>query len=65
MIRELHDGMKAKVNFNGRLAEPIDIDNGVKQSDIDAPTFVVRFCFAFKDCDKGIYIKVQNIWKTF
>ena len=35
--------MKAYVNFNGSLSEPVSIDNGVKQEDIPAPTLFSRY----------------------
>ena len=37
LIRSLHNGMKARVSFNGTLSEEISIKNGVKQGDISTP----------------------------
>ena len=31
MLKQLHRNMKARVNVNGSLSEPIPVDNGVKQ----------------------------------
>jgi len=48
MIRKLHDIMKAKLTLMEELSEPIDIDNGVKQGDTDAPTlFAITLRCAF------------------
>ena len=42
-FRQLHHNTKAQVNFNGQLCEQISVDNGVKQSDIPAPTLFSIF----------------------
>ena len=65
MIKSLHDGMQARINFNGNLSEPIPVENGVKQGDILAPTlfaiyFAVVFDIAFKDNENGIYIRYRT-----
>lgn len=65
MIRQLHDGMKAKVNFNGSLSSSIPVENGVKQGDILAPTlfsifFATTLTIAFKDCDTGVYLRYRT-----
>ncbi|XP_014784919.1 uncharacterized protein LOC106879754 [Octopus bimaculoides] len=38
LSKQLHSDMKARLNFNRSLSEPISIENGVKQGDIAAPT---------------------------
>ena len=44
LLKQLHRNMKATVNLNGSLSEPIPVDNGVKQGDIPAPTlFSINF----------------------
>lgn len=68
--------MKARVNFNGTLSDSIDVDNSVKQGDIDAPTlfaiyFAVCFCYAFmpsKTAIKGFIYDLGhpvlfNLWR--
>ena len=42
MVRLLHDGMMARVNFGGKLSETFPVENGV-QGDLDAPTFFVIY----------------------
>jgi hypothetical protein len=70
MLKQLHRNMKARVNFNGSLSEPVPVDNGVKQGDIPAPTlfsiyFAVMLEFAFKNCDIGVYIRFRTSGKVF
>ena len=38
MLKQLRCNMKARMNVNGSLSEPILVDNGVKQGDTPAPT---------------------------
>ena len=70
MLKQLHLNMKAQVNFNGSLSEPIPIDNGVKQGDILAPTlfsiyFAVAIAYAFQDCDIGVCLQFRTSGKLF
>ena len=70
MFRQLHTGMKAQLNFNGSLSDPIPVDNGVKQGDIPAPTlfsiyFAVVLLHAFGSCDIGIFIRYRTTGKLF
>ena len=70
MFKQLHRNMKARVNFNGSLSEPISIDNGVKQGDIPAPMlfsiyFAMCLVFAFQYCDIGVYIRFRTSGKVF
>ena len=65
MIKALHDGMKAWVNINGELTEPIDVENGVKQGDILGPTlfslyFAMVFKNALKNCKEGVFIRYRT-----
>ena len=52
MLKQLHRNMKARVNLNGSLSEPIPVDNGVKKGDIPAPTLF------------SIYFAVMRIMKV-
>ena len=70
LLRSLHDGMKARVNFGGELSDPIPVENGVKQGSIAAPTlfaifFAIVFLLAFKDNDLGVYIRYRSTGKLF
>ena len=73
MLEQLHRNMKARVNVNGSLSEPIPVDNGVKQGDIPAPTlfsiyFAVMLSYAanaFQDCDIGVFIRFRTSGKVF
>ena len=61
--------MKARVNVNGSLSEPIPFQNGVKQGDIPAPTLLsiclaVMLSYAFQDCDIGVYIRFRTSSKV-
>ena len=37
LIRELHDGMTARVRFGGELSDPFEVTRGVKQGCVLAP----------------------------
>jgi len=71
MIRLLHDGMQARVNFGGELSDPFPVENGVKQGDLDAPTlFAIYFGamlqVAFRDnSSAGIHVRYRSTGKLF
>ena len=70
LIRSLHNGMKAIINFNGTLSEEISINNGVKQGDISAPMlfniyFAIVFLVAFYENSDGIYIIYRTSSSVF
>ena len=70
MVRNLHDGMVARINFGGELSDPIQVENGVKQGDIDDPTlFAIYFAammqIAFRNHNGGIYIRYRTSGKLF
>ena len=70
LIRSLHNGMKARVSFNGTLSEEISINNRVKQGDISAPTlfniyFAIVFLVAFYENSDGIYIRYRTSGSVF
>ena len=69
-FKQLHDNMKAWVNVNGTLSDPVNVDNGVKQGDIPAPTlfsiyFSVVLIHAFENCRLGIYVRYRTSGKLF
>ena len=60
--------MNTIINFGRKQAEPIKVENGVKQGDILVPTlfslyFAVVFNMAFKDYRKGYYIRYRTSGK--
>ena len=70
LIRSLHDDMKAWVDIDGVLSEPIPVANGVKQGCIVAPTlfgifYAVVLLIAFKTNENGIYIRYRSSGKLF
>ncbi|MEE8289810.1 MAG: reverse transcriptase family protein, partial [Nitrosomonadaceae bacterium] len=70
MIKSLHADMKARVNFGGNLSEPFNVDNGVKQGDLDAPTlfaiyFACMILVAFDGNPEGIYIRYRTSGSVF
>ena len=70
LFQELHRDMKVRVTFNGKPSEEFAVDNGVKQGDIPAPTlfynyFAMLLTYAFKDCDKGVYIRFRTTGSVF
>ena len=70
MMKQLHHNMKARVNVNGSLSEPIPVDNGVKQGHIPAPSlfsicFVIMLSYAFQNFDIGVYIRFRTSGKVF
>ena len=70
MLKKLHLNMKARVNVNGVLSDPVSVDNGVKQGDIPAPTlfsiyFATMLAYAFKDCDLGVSLRFRTSGKLF
>ena len=70
LIRSLHNGMKARVSFNGTLSEEISINNGVKQADISTPMLfniylAIVFLVAFYENSDGIYIIYRTSGSVF
>nr|VZI18393.1 unnamed protein product [Spirometra erinaceieuropaei] len=61
MVRQLHDGMKARVTDNGAVSEAFAVTNGVKQGCVLAPTlfslmFSAMLMDAYRDERPGIRI---------
>ena len=62
IVRQLHDGMQARVQDSGESSEPFPVSNGVKQGCVLAPTlfslmFSAMLTYAFDGTDTGIGIK--------
>nr|VZI41563.1 unnamed protein product [Spirometra erinaceieuropaei] len=65
MVRQLHDGMMARVTDNGAVSEAFAGTNGVKQRFVLAPTlfslmFSVMLMDAFRDERRGIRIAYRT-----
>ena len=61
IVKQLHDGMQARVQDDGELSEMFPVSNGVKQGCVLAPTlFSIMFSAmlddAFRDLDLGVNI---------
>ena len=69
-MRSLHNGMKARVSFNGTLSGEISINNGVKLGNVSAPKlfniyFAIVFLVAFYENSDGIYIRYRTSGTVF
>ena len=63
-MRQLHDGMLARVQDSGESSDPFPVSNGVKQGCVLAPTlfslmFSAMLTDAFAGTDVGIGIKYR------
>ena len=62
LISALHTGMKALIKLKEELSESFQVNNGVKQGCVLAPTLFSIFLsavlrHAFESCDKGVWIQ--------
>ncbi|BHF85746.1 hypothetical protein SprV_1002891800 [Sparganum proliferum] len=65
MVRQLHDGMMARVTENGTVSEAFAVTNGVKQGGVLAPTlfslmFSAELMDAYRDERPGIRIAYRT-----
>nr|VZI25412.1 unnamed protein product [Spirometra erinaceieuropaei] len=65
MVRQLHDGMMARVTDNGAVSEAFAVTNGVKQGSVLAPTlfsliFSAMLMDAYRDERPGIRIAYRT-----
>ncbi|BHF76586.1 hypothetical protein SprV_0501968500 [Sparganum proliferum] len=65
MVRQLHDGMMARVTDNGAVSEAFAVTNGVKQGCVLAPTlfslmFSAMLMDAYRDERPGIRIAYRT-----
>ena len=70
IVRQLHDGMLARVQDNGETSDPFPVSNGVKQGCVLAPTlfslmFSAMLTDAFRDSDVGIGITYRTDGSIF
>nr|VZI19294.1 unnamed protein product [Spirometra erinaceieuropaei] len=60
MVRQLHDGMMARVTDNGAVSEAFAVTNGVKQGCVLAPTLFSLMFSAYRDERPGIRIAYRT-----
>ena len=65
LIQSFHTDMKGRVQYDGNISEPFDIQSGVKQGCVLAPTlfgifFAVLLKHAFGTAKKGIYLHTRS-----
>ena len=70
IVRQLHDGMFARVQDNGQTPAPFSVSNGVKQSCVLAPTlfrltFSAMLTAAFSDDEVGHGIRYRTDGSVF
>ena len=70
VVRQLHDGMLARVQENGEFSESFEVTNGVKQGCVLAPTlfsmmFSAMLTDAFEDANVGVGIRYRTDGSIF
>ena len=70
IVRQLHDGILARVQNNGETSDPFHVSNGVKQGCVLAPTlfslmFLAMLTDAFSNADVGIGIRYRTDGSVF
>ena len=70
IVRQLHDGMMARVQDNGEASEAFPVTNGVKQGCVLAPTlfsimFSAMLSDAFRDSNLGIGLTYRTNGSVF
>ena len=69
-IKSFHDGSRSTVQYDRSMSEAFDINSGVKQGCVLAPTlfnifFSVLLKHAFKSTDEGILLRTRSDGKLF
>ena len=70
LIQSFHTNMKGTVQYDGNISEPFDIQSGVKQGCVLAPTlfgifFAVLLKHAFGTAKEGIYLHTRSDGRLF
>ena len=69
-IKSFHDGSRSTVQYDGSMSEAFDINSGLKQGCVLAPTlfnifFSVLLKHAFKSIEEGILLRTRSDGKLF
>ena len=70
LIQSFHSNMKGTVQYDGNISEPFDIQSGVKQGCVLAPTlfgifFAALLKHAFGTAKEGIYLHTRSDGRLF
>ncbi|XP_063595337.1 uncharacterized protein LOC134772300 [Penaeus indicus] len=70
LIESFHSEMQGTVQFNGSTSEPFNINSGVKQGCVLAPTlfgifFALLLKHAFRTSSEGIYLRTRSDGRLF
>ena len=60
MVRQFHDGMQARVQNDGKISEPFEVTNGVKQDCALGPTL---FSMMFSDLLIDVFQEVTPVFQ--
>ena len=70
IIRSFHDDIRATIQYDGSMSEPLDIKKGVKQGCVLAPTlfgifFSLLLRHAFGTSTEGVYLHTRSDGQLF
>ena len=70
MVRSFHDDMRATIQYEGSMSEPLDIKSGVKQGCVLVPTlfgifFSLLLKHAFGTSTEGVYLHTRSDGQLF
>ena len=70
VIQSFHTGMKRVVQFDGSSSAPFNVESGIKQEGVRAPTlfgiyFAVMLKHAFRTSTDGIYLHTRSDGKLY
>ena len=69
-MREFHDGMYGRVSIGGDISNAFEINHGVKQGCVLAPTLFALYLAAVLDTmtidlSRGFYIQLMSFFQIF
>ncbi|KAJ2942940.1 hypothetical protein O0L34_g15130 [Tuta absoluta] len=70
IVKSFHDTMRGSVMFDGEMSTAFDVNRGVRQGCVLAPTlfgifFSALLLVAFKDCDVGVHLHTRKDGRLF